>query len=60
VKRPNFEVDHDQATQPAMKKEQIDTIPLIADPQPAPTRDERKVSTQLQEERFKMKDESIF
>src|SRR5712692_6903419 len=55
-----LEVDDDQATQPTMEEEQVDPVPLVADPQPPLTTHEREVAAQLQQERFQLRDERGF
>jgi hypothetical protein len=54
---PQFQIYHDQTAELAMKKEQVDTIPLVANPQPTLASNEGKISAQLQQKRLKMKDQ---
>ena len=57
---PQFQIYHDQTAELAMKKEQVDTIPLVANPQPALAGNKGKISAQLQQKRLKMKDQGFF
>jgi len=57
---PQFQIYHDQTAELAMKKEQVDTVPLVANPQPALAGNEGKISAQLQQKRLKMKDQGFF
>ena len=42
-----FQVDYDEARELAVEKEQVDTIPLVANSQPALTSNEGEVPAQL-------------
>lgn len=42
-----FQVDHDEAAELAVEKEQVDTIPLVANSQPTLTGNEGEVPAQL-------------
>ena len=42
-----FQVNDDEAAEFAMEEQQIDSIPFVAHSQPALTRDEREVATEL-------------
>ena len=47
-KLAEFEIDDDETAQTAVKKYQIDSIPLAANAQPFLPANERKVSAQLE------------
>lgn len=58
--RLDFEVNHQQAAQPAVEEEEVHAIPLATDAQAALASDEGKVAAEFEQEGFKMPDESIF
>jgi len=48
----DLKVDHDQAAQLPMVKQEIYPIPLLADPQPPLPSDERKIVAEFEQEFF--------
>src|ERR1044072_2557771 len=56
----HFQIDDHQTTQPAMKEDQIYTEPLIADSESFLPSDKSKVSSEFEQERFEMSDDSLF
>ena len=57
-KHAQFQIDDHQAAQPAMKEQQVDSIPRITDPQPPLPAHESKVSAQFQQETFQVPDQA--
>ena len=55
-----FQVDDDEAAEPAVVEEQIDPVPRIADAKAALASNECEVATQLQQESFQVKDQGFF
>ncbi len=56
----DFEIDDDQAIELAMKEEEIDAEPLIADAQTALAADECEVVAEFEEEGLEMGDQGVF
>gem|GEM_PF-2323106 len=55
-----FQLNHNQATQSTVKKEQVNTIPLLTDPQtPLPAK-ECEIITEFQQESTQLLDQSLF
>lgn len=52
----NFEVDDDQTTEPPVKEEQVDAIPLLPNSQPSLPGQKREVVAKLEEELLKLQD----
>jgi len=57
---PELQVDDDETAQPTMEEDQVYSIPLIVDPQPALTRDEGEVVAEFEEEVFEVADDGVF
>ena len=55
-----LEIDDDKATEFAMKEEQIDPIPFVADTEPALAADKSEIAAELQKKSFEMQDERFF
>ena len=55
-----LEIDDDEAAELAMKEQQIDAIPFVADPETALASNESKIAAQLQKKPLQMQDERFF
>jgi len=55
----DLEVDDDQATEPAVEAEEVDSIPLVTDAQAALAADEGELAAQLEEEGLEVVDERL-
>src|SRR5205823_3024788 len=55
-----LKIDDDKATEFAMKEEQIDAIPFVADTEAALPADESEIPAELQKKSFEMQDERFF
>jgi len=55
-----LEVDDDEAAQLAMKKQQIDAIPFIADAEAALASDKSEIAAKFSQETFEMQNERFF
>ena len=56
----DLQVDDDQAAQAAVEEEQVDPIPLVADPQTLLTPDEGEVAAEFEQEVFELPDQGVF
>ena len=57
---PKLQFDDNQASQPAMKEEEIHTIPFGTDSEPFLTSNECKIISQFQEKLFELSNKSLF
>src|SRR5262249_49680754 len=55
----DLEVDHHETAQPSMEEQQVDSIPLLTDPEPALASNEGEVTSELQEEGLQMVNECL-
>src|SRR5271157_2465464 len=56
----DLQVDDDKAAQAAVEEQQVNTIPLVADPQSLLTPHEGEVAAQFQQEVFELVDQGVF
>src|SRR5882724_11972592 len=56
----NLQIDDDQTTKTAVKEQQVDAVPLIADPQPPLPGKEGELAAEFQEEMFQPVDQGFF
>src|SRR5262245_21376639 len=54
-----LQIDYDEAAEPAVKKQQIHSIPLTADAQPALPADEGEVAPELEQKRLQLLDHGV-
>src|SRR6266508_915764 len=59
-KRPDFQVDDDEGTQPAVKKHQVHAKPFVSDLQTLLPRDEREFVAEFEQKTFKVSNQGIF
>ena len=55
-----LEIDDDEAPELAMKEQQIDPIPFVADTETALASDKSEIAAELQKKSFEMQDERFF
>jgi hypothetical protein len=58
-KRPDFQVDQDEATQPTMEEHQVHSKPFMADPQPLLPPNEGKLVAEFEQEAFEMSNQRL-
>ena len=56
----DFQIDDDEAPESPVEEQQVDAIPLVADPQPLLPGDEGELIPQLQQELLQVPDERLF
>src|SRR5271157_76357 len=56
----NLQINDDQTAKPAMKKQQVDAVPLVADAQPPLPGNEGEVASEFQKKVFQPVDQRFF